>query len=97
MSHRLVAWHDDYDAKPVAGQDRAVPDAVVDFAAWRVVDVRVEVRTPEGSLADNAWLSWRGPLGSGGGAWTPELHTLRLPAGSTRVKAQTTMPRPTAA
>jgi hypothetical protein len=90
--HRLTAFHEDYDVRPDPQFNRVQPDAVVDFRAQPVMAVPVEVRLPDGELADNAWVSWQGPQGSGWDTWKPEPGTVRLPKASCRVKAQTSVP-----
>jgi hypothetical protein len=59
-----------------------------------VAEVRVQVLMPDGTVAENAWLKWQGPHGSGWGPWTPEVGTVRLPLGSCKVQANTTVPEP---
>jgi hypothetical protein len=92
--HTVTAFHERYDVQPLSQKGKVVPDAVVDFLARPVIEVRVEVRMPDGSLAEHAWLRWEGPQGSGGDAWTQERGKARLPVGSCRVKAQTWVPEP---
>jgi hypothetical protein len=92
--HTLTAFHEGFDLRASLQQGKVVPDAVVDFVARPVVEVRVEVRMADGSLAEHAWLSWQGPHGTGWGAWTRDEGKARLPVGSCKVKAQTSVPEP---
>lgn len=93
--HRLTAYHGLYTVKPVTPQQANVePDAVVDFVAQPAQEVRVEVRLPDGTPPEYAWLSWTGPQGSGGDSWTPDPGTVRLPVGTCRVRAQAWVPGP---
>ncbi|MHC4731413.1 MAG: carboxypeptidase-like regulatory domain-containing protein, partial [Planctomycetota bacterium] len=92
--HTLTAFHDSYDVKPLSHQGKVVPDAVVDFLARPVAEVRVEVLMPDGTVAEHAWLKWQGPHGTGWGPWTREAGTVRLPIGSCKVQANTTVPEP---
>lgn len=92
--YSLTAFHDRYDVQPASKQRRIVPDAVFDFVARPVRAVRVEVRMPDGAVAEHAWLSWKGPHGDGSGPWTKEGGTARLPAGECAVRAQTWTPEP---
>ncbi|MFQ5845687.1 MAG: carboxypeptidase-like regulatory domain-containing protein, partial [Planctomycetota bacterium] len=92
--HTVTAFHDRYDVRPLSQQRAVVPDAVVDFVARPVAEVRVEVRMPDGTLADNAWLRWTGPHGRGSDAWVKESPTVRLPIGNCKVKASTWLPEP---
>jgi len=92
--HRVTAFHDDYDLQPDPRNNRVQPDAVVDFRAQPVASVPVEVRLPDGRLADYGWLSWQGAGGNGWDSWVPEPGTVRLPKVTCRVKAQTWMPEP---
>ncbi|MHC5051162.1 MAG: carboxypeptidase-like regulatory domain-containing protein [Planctomycetota bacterium] len=92
--HTLTAYHESYEVKPLSHQGRVVPDAVVDFLARPVAEVRVQVLMPDGTVAEHAWLKWQGPHGTGWGPWTEEKGTVRLPVGSCRVQANTTVPEP---
>jgi hypothetical protein len=92
--HRVTAYHDDYDVQPDPRNNRVQPDAVLDFRAQPVTNVRVEVRLPDGELADHAWVSWQGAQGNGGDAWMPEPGTVRLPRAACRVRAQVWFPEP---
>jgi len=92
--HRVTAFHDDYDLRPNPQNNRVQPDAVVDFLAQPVKSIKVEVRLPEGVLADYAWVSWQGPQGSGWDTWKPDPGEVRLPSAACRVKAQTWVPDP---
>jgi len=93
--HTLTAYHASYDVQPLAqNRRRVVPDAVFDFLARPVVEVQVEVRMPDDTLAENAWLSWDGEHGRGGEAWLKEDGKVRLPAGDCTIKATTTLPDP---
>ena len=94
VRHTLTAFHDAFDVKPLSHQGKVVPDAVVDFLARPVAEVRVEVLMPDGTVAEHAWLKWQGPHGPGWGPWTQEGGTARLPIGSCKVQAQTTVPEP---
>jgi len=92
--HTLAAFHDAFDVQPLSHRGKVVPDAVVDFLARPVAEVRVEVLMPDGTVAEHAWLKWEGPHGPGWGPWTQEGGTARLPIGSCKVQAQTTVPEP---
>jgi len=92
--HTLTAFHEQYDVRPLSQRGRVQPDAVVDFTATAVVVTKVEVRMPDGTLADHAWLRWQGPQGNGGDAWMKETGTVRMPAGKCKVKAQAWLPEP---
>jgi hypothetical protein len=92
--HTLTAFHDAYDVKPLSHRGKVVPDAVVDFLARPVAEVRVEVLMPDGTVAEHAWLKWQGPHGPGWGPWMQERATARLPLGSCKVQASTTVPEP---
>ena len=92
--HSLTAFHKDYDVKPLSQQGRIEPDAVVDFVASPAADVRIEVRMPDGSLADYAWLRWKGPHSNGWDTWMKESGKVRLPLGSCKLTAQTWLPEP---
>ncbi|MHC4490020.1 MAG: hypothetical protein ACYTDU_00135 [Planctomycetota bacterium] len=93
-SHSLHAFHERYDVQPVARARECAPGSVVDFRAQPVVSVRVDVRMPDGALAETAWLQWRGRHGSGWVVWGPELNQVRLPLGKCSVKAQAWAPDP---
>jgi len=92
--HVLTAYHDRYDVRPLTQRNRVQPDAVVDFTATPVVETKVEVRMPDGTLADHAWLRWEGPQGNGGDSWLKDVGKVRLPEGRCKVKAQLTLPEP---
>jgi len=92
--HRITAFHDDYDLQPEPRNNRVQPDAVLDFRAQPVLAVPVEVRMPDGELAENAWLTWQGATGNGSDAWLPDPGTVRLPRGACRVRAQVWFPEP---
>jgi len=90
--HTLTAFHQEHDVRPLNQRGRVQPDAVVDFTAAPVVLTKVEVRMPDGTLADHAWLRWSSPAGNGGEAWMKDSGKVRMPLGSCKVKAQTWLP-----
>lgn len=92
--HNVAAFHEDYALKPASNANRVTPDATVDFTAQPVVAVPVEVRLPEGDAPGYAWVSWRGPNGSGWETWRPDPGEIRLPVGTCTLKAQTWLPEP---
>ncbi len=92
--HRVTAFHDDYDIQPDPRNNRVQPDAILDFRARPVTAVRVEVRLPDGELADHAWVSWQGAQGNGSDAWQPDPGTVRLPSGPSRFRASVWFPEP---
>jgi len=92
--HTLTAAHDSFEVKPLSQQGKVVPDAVVDFIGRPVAEVRVQVLMPDGTIAEHAWLKWQGPHGTGWGPWTAAAGTVRLPVGSCKVQANTTVPEP---
>ncbi|MHC4955910.1 MAG: carboxypeptidase-like regulatory domain-containing protein, partial [Planctomycetota bacterium] len=93
--HNLTAYHERFDVKPLTQQrGRIQPDATVDFTANSVLETKVEVRLPDGTLADHASLQWEGPHGRGGDSWLKEPGTVRLPIGRCKIKATTTVPEP---
>jgi len=94
LPHELAAFHERYTIKPVSQTGKVEPDAVVDFVARPAVEVRVEVRRPDGEAVESAWVSWKGPAGTGWDYWTPEPGTVRLPVGSYTLKAQVWVPEP---
>lgn len=94
ISYSLHAYHERYDVKPITSARDCAPGSVVHFQAQPVVSVPVEVRLPDGTLARSAWLSWRGPHGSGYHSWAPTLNHVRLPVGSCTVRAQAWVPDP---
>ena len=93
--HNLTAFHDRFDLRPLTPQrGRIQPDATVDFTASAVLETKVEVRMPDGSLAEHASLQWQGPHGRGGDSWMKEPGRVRIPVGTVKVKATTTVPEP---
>jgi len=92
--HTLTAYHDRFEVRPLSQRNRVQPDAVVDFTATPVVETRVEVRLPDGTLADHAWLRWQGPQGGGGDSWMKEPGKVRLPVGRSKITAQLSLPEP---
>ncbi|HEX5136417.1 MAG TPA: carboxypeptidase-like regulatory domain-containing protein [Planctomycetota bacterium] len=92
--HRITAFHEDYDLQPEPRNNYVQPDAVLDFRAQPVAAVPVEVRMPDGERAENAWVTWQGPLGNGSDAWLPDPGTARLPRGTCRVRAEVWFPEP---
>jgi hypothetical protein len=92
--HRVTAFAEEFDIRPTSQNGRVQPDAALDFLAQPVRGVAVEVRLPDGTLADHAWVSWQGAQGSGSDAWQPDPGTVRLPTATCKVKAQTSVPEP---
>ncbi|MEM8883373.1 MAG: hypothetical protein AAGD14_04860, partial [Planctomycetota bacterium] len=92
--HRLTAFHPKYDVQPLNQRGRVQPDAVVDFGAKPIAEIRVQVKQPDGTLAEHAWLRWEGAHGRGQEAWLREQGTVRLPLGSCKVKAELWLPEP---
>jgi hypothetical protein len=83
LGYKLSAFHDRYYVVPAGRSDASAAGDVVDFVAHAVVDVRVEVRLPDGSMAPGAWLNWQRPW-QGYAEWypsSPAFNHVRLPVG----------------
>lgn len=82
LGYKLHAFHEGYHVEPAVSKNSYAAGDIVDFVAQAVVDVRVEVRLPDGSLAPGAWLSWHGASRSWA-EWCPwaPLDRVRLPVG----------------
>ena len=93
-SHTLTAFHEHYDVRPRSHRGRVQPGATVDFVATPVATARVEVRLPDGTLADHAWIRWEGPHGKGREAWLQDPGEVRLPLGTCKLKADVWTPEP---
>jgi hypothetical protein len=93
-NHTLTAYHDDYEVAPLSQRGRVQPDAVVDFLAKPISEVKVEVRLPDGNTAEFARVLWDGPQGRGSDMWTVESGTVRMPLGALKVEARTWLPEP---
>ena len=93
-SHSLIAFHEQFDVRPRTHRGKVRPGATIDFVASPIATARVEVRMPDGTLAENAWLRWSGPHGKGREPWMPDPGRVRLPVGLCKVKAEVWTPEP---
>ncbi|HEX5138943.1 MAG TPA: hypothetical protein VFY93_18375 [Planctomycetota bacterium] len=83
LEYRLSAFHDRYSVVPADRLDKCSAGGVLDFVANPVVDVRLEVRLPDGSMAPGAWVNWQRPWQGWAEwyPWVPALNRVRLPVG----------------
>ena len=93
-SYWLTAFHESYEVRPRSHRGKVQPGATVDYVASPVATSRIEVRTPDGTLADHAWIRWEGPHGKGREAWLQDPGRIRLPLGQCKIKAEVWTPEP---